>query len=365
MKKPAAPVAYADYLQLEKILFAQALKSAEHGKPAHDEHLFIVIHQVYELWFKQILFELDAVLATFGGERVPEEGMGIAVARLQRITEIQNVMVDQLRVLETMTPLDFLDFRDYLIPASGFQSLQFRLVEIKLGLRQEQRLPYDERPYHARLTDDGRAAAMKASEGPSLFLLLERWLERTPFLDDGNFRFWEEYRKSVDAMLAGDRCTIETNPLLSPEDRKRHLAELEKTQEHFALLFDDQRYGRLLGEGGRRLSRKATLSALFIHLYRDEPILQSPFRFLTAVVDVDDLLTTWRYRHSQMVFRMIGMRMGTGGSSGHQYLRRTVDQHRIFADLAGLSTFMIPRSALPPLPDAVARKMRFADKSAV
>jgi len=137
------PVYYRDYLQLDKILNAQVPLSAAQGTPAHDERLFIIIHQVYELWFKQIQHELDDVLDIFSKEYIDEKQIGIAVSRLRRITEIQKVLVDQLNVLETMTALDFLEFRHLLSPASGFQSVQFREIENKLGVVPEQRMGYD------------------------------------------------------------------------------------------------------------------------------------------------------------------------------------------------------------------------------
>jgi tryptophan 2,3-dioxygenase len=137
------PVYYRDYLQLDKILNAQVPLSAAQGTPGHDERLFIIIHQVYELWFKQIQHELDDVLDIFSKEYIDEKQIGIAVSRLRRITEIQKVLVDQLNVLETMTALDFLEFRHLLSPASGFQSVQFREIENKLGVVPEQRMGYD------------------------------------------------------------------------------------------------------------------------------------------------------------------------------------------------------------------------------
>ncbi len=125
---------YHDYLQLDRLLGAQRPLSTEQGRPAHDELLFIVVHQAYELWFKQILHELEAVRAVFDQPAVPERSMGRVVGHLERVHTIQRVLIDHLDVLETMTPLDFLEFRDLLVPASGFQSLQFRLIENLLGL---------------------------------------------------------------------------------------------------------------------------------------------------------------------------------------------------------------------------------------
>src|SRR5574342_600167 len=115
MQRPHPPLYYADYLQLDRLLASQNLKSVEYGAPAHDEMLFIIVHQAYELWFKQILHELDSVARLFEKQTIDEKNIGVAVARLSRITEIQKIMIAQLRVLETMTPLDFLEFRDFLV----------------------------------------------------------------------------------------------------------------------------------------------------------------------------------------------------------------------------------------------------------
>src|SRR5512134_3785676 len=106
--RPVAPLYYADYIQTDRLLGAQQMQSALRGRPAHDEMLFIIVHQTYELWFKQILWELDAVIETFRRSPVPEEKLGQAILRLGRIVEIQRVMIQQVDVLETMTPLDFL-----------------------------------------------------------------------------------------------------------------------------------------------------------------------------------------------------------------------------------------------------------------
>lgn len=135
MEKPYPPVHYAQYLRIAELVNLQHPKSTEYGKPAHDELLFIIVHQVYELWFKQILSEIDSVLELFSSSNIHERDMLKMVSRLQRVIEIQKLLLQQVDVLETMTPMDFLEFRDYLVPASGFQSFQFRLVENKLGLK--------------------------------------------------------------------------------------------------------------------------------------------------------------------------------------------------------------------------------------
>ena len=357
MSQPRKPVEYSEYLQLERLLGSQALKSAEHGKPAHDEMLFVIVHQAYELWFKQILHELDSVMALFRADSVDERSIGVAVSRLLRIVEIQRVLIDQLRILETMTPLDFLDFRDLLLPASGFESVQFRLIELKLGLRREQRVPIErlgQPPLEAQ-----RRALAEAQAGPSLFDLVERWLERTPFLELPGYQFWQSYRQAVETMLAKDRVTIQENAVLAEVEREAQLKELDVTRKSFEGLFDEKTHERLQVEGLRRMSFRATLAALLIHLYREQPILHLPFRFLTALVEIDELLASWRYRHALMVHRMIGAKIGTGGSSGHRYLLATVERHKVFTDLYNLSTFLISRSALPPLPPEVERRLGF------
>ena len=209
------PVHYADYLKVDHLLSAQSPKSDEYGKHAHDEMLFIIIHQVYELWFKQILHEMDSVTGMFKNEKVDEVNIGIAVSRLDRIVEIQKVLIDQIKVLETMTPLDFLDFRNFLIPASGFQSFQFRLIENKMGLKPDQRLDYNKHPYHTRFAKDQQEILLNLEKENSLFELVEKWLERTPFLDLHEFNFMKVYRDAVTRMMESDKEIIQSNPVLA------------------------------------------------------------------------------------------------------------------------------------------------------
>ena len=123
------PVYYGEYLQLDKIIDAQYPVSFEKGKePAHDEMLFIIIHQAYELWFKQVLFEVNSVIEIMNKPAINDNSpeLQTVVHRLHRVVTILKVLVQQIDILETMTPMDFLDFRDMLRPASGFQSWQFK-----------------------------------------------------------------------------------------------------------------------------------------------------------------------------------------------------------------------------------------------
>jgi tryptophan 2,3-dioxygenase len=350
------PVYYWSYLHLDELLSAQVPLS---DPPAHDELLFIVVHQAFELWFKQILFELDAVLAVMGQEVVAEKDMGEVVAHLVRINKIQRLLTDQIEVLETMTPLDFLEFRDVLIPASGFQSIQFRLIENKLGLDGGHRLKIKGMPYTSVLSEEHAAAIAASEQEPSLHDHLERWLRRTPFLSFGGFDFWKAYRQAVGEMMARDRAVVEAHPQLDDEGRAAALAEFDATMSSFEAAFDANKWAELVRGGKRRLSHRAFLAALLINLYRDEPIFQLPFRFLTTLVDIDESFTAWRQRHALLAHRMIGGRIGTGGTSGHEYLAAAARRHRVFNDLFDLPTFFIPRSALPPLPPDVAEQMGF------
>lgn len=357
--KRTSPLYYGEYLQLKKLLDCQHPESGKHGSMAHDEMLFIIVHQVYELWFKQILHEMDSVIAIFDREYVDERNVGIAVHRLRRITEIQKLLIGQLDVLETMTALDFLEFRDVLYPASGFQSFQFRLIENKLGMVPEQRLLYNKEAYYTHLSDPHQQIVKETEQQPSIFSVLERWLERTPFLDFHGFSFWHHYRKAVEAMLNADRQAILTNPISSEEEKKQQIAEVDANRENFSALLDEPKHNELRAQRKRRLSHKATQAALLIELYRDEPILHIPFGLLTALMDIDESFTTWRYRHALMVHRMIGNKIGTGGSTGYNYLKATVDKYKVFVDVFNLSTFLIPRSKLPDLPAEVKRGLGF------
>ena len=350
---------YNSYLMLDTLLECQRLESAKAHRPAHDEMLFIVTHQTYELWFKQVLHELDAVLAIMGQPVVPERELGQVLRYLERVVVIQGLLVEQIGVLETMTPLDFLDFRDLLAPSSGFQSVQFRHIENKLGLRRTQRVGYNAMPYESALPSASKRQVRTVESKPSLFALIEQWLARMPFLRFREYDFWRVYSQNVQAMLANDRAAIERNDLLSAEAKAIQSDELDKTRQNFETVFDAARYQALVESGQRRLSYPAFVSALMIHLYRDEPMFHTPFRILTSLVAIDEKLTLWRYRHALMVNRMIGSKIGTGGSSGQDYLRRTVEAHRIFTDYFNLSTYLVARSMLPPLPETLQRELGF------
>jgi tryptophan 2,3-dioxygenase len=343
---------YSDYLQLDKILNAQQPESERRKQPAHDEMLFIIIHQAYELWFKQLLYEVNSVAAIMEKPAVNDNSpeLQTVVHRLSRSVTILKLLVQQIDVLETMTPMDFLDFRDMLRPASGFQSWQFKVLEARLGLKYEQR--HAQEYYISQLRPEHVAIIKEAEKEKSFLELLNAWLERMPFLDTPEL--WKNYKP-----IMGDAAAADGSPFWS-DYRSIYinsLAEAEKNNvEYFDAVFSDQSAG-----GGRSLSPRACRAALFIMLYRGYPILQLPFQLLNNLLEIDEQLSTWRYRHMNMVHRMIGTRIGTGGSTGKDYLKGALDKHYIFSEIARLTSFLIERRKLPALPAEMERRLGFAN----
>jgi len=361
--KPAGTY-YGDYLRLTTLLDTQHPKSKEIGSEAHEETLFIIVHQVYELWFKQIIHEFSSVLDIFSSKNIPENFIATAVSRMERVIKIQGLLLDQLPVMETMSPMDFLEFRDLLVPASGFQSVQFREIEVRMGLKTNNRKSVDRDYFLGRLNENDKKHILAVEEEDSLIDLLQSWLERMPFTKQSNFNFWSEYEEVIEKMIEKDEAimkkAMDSLPLMVQE---ANAANLEATKKTFKSLFDEKIHDELREKGKRRLSQKATLNALFILLYRDEPILQLPYRFLTCLMDIDENFTTWRYRHALMAQRMLGTKVGTGGSSGHHYLKMAAENNRVYEDIFNLSTFLIPRTELPKLPKEIKENLSFSFKA--
>jgi tryptophan 2,3-dioxygenase len=343
---------YADYLELDKILNSQHPKTERLPNGAGDEMLFIVIHQAYELWFKQIIYELDLVNGIFTQDNINDNSgdLSAAVHKLKRVAKILELLNHQVDILETMTPMDFLEFRNYLVPASGFQSAQFRLIEAKLGLKMEQRYKADYYKHTRKggFTQSDFDAVNQAEAAATLKDLIVKWAERTPFFDAA---LWTEYQSQypADADSANkfwhDYKTIYQDSLSANE--KSHSEEFEN------VFFKDG-----LGE----FSAPAMRAVLFIMLYRNLPIFQMPFELLSVLIAIDELLSNWRYKHILMVRRMIGLRIGTGGTSGSGYLEGALNQHYVFKELTEIATFLVERSRLPELPHAVKDKLSFNTK---
>ena len=252
------PVTYSSYLKLDELL---ALQQPLSEGPEHDETLFILIHQIYELWFKELLHEIDYLKSLLVRQDTPR-----ALHTLKRVLTILKVVVAQIDVLETMTPLEFLTFRARLESGSGFQSFQFRELEFALGVKNPD-------------------ALTRYPAGSEARLRLERRLA-DPTLWDSFLRFLAAKGHPVPADLLNRDVTrpVESAPALKP---------------------------------------------ILIDVYRRDPVLTS---LCERLVDLDEGIQEWRYRHVKMVQRTIGTKHGTGGSEGASYLMTTLNKP-IFPDL--------------------------------
>jgi len=254
---------YGEYLRIDDLL---ALQRPLSEGPEHDEMLFIVIHQVYELWFKEILHELDHLMVLL------ERNDGArARGTLKRILTILKVMVAQLDILETMTPLEFLSFRDRLESGSGFQSHQFRELEFALGWKEPRSMERYPAGSQAR----------------------ERLARRLPVPS-----LWDAFLHHLAA-----------NGVPVPR------ADLER-------------------DVSRKVAPSPALQQVLVSVYRHHPQLAE---LCERLVDLDEGLMEWRYRHVKMVQRTIGTRGGTGGSAGAEYLMGTLNQP-LFPDLWAIRT---------------------------
>ena len=360
---------YGEYLHLDKILGSQQPQSAIFDTEVHEEMLFIVIHQAYELWFKQILHELDAIKSTF--ESALSEGwgpmdMGMCVERANRMAVVMRVLVHQMDVLETMQPQQFQDFRDFLNPASGFQSVQFRKIENKLGLRQEQRIQHSGCPYYEHLEkQEEQAEVLESEKGRSLAQLLGEWLGGLMNDTCPGFDFAAYMRNSIELAAEHDRDAISKypqshlslHPGAGPSGREGLLAELEKKKTAHMRLFDRAAHDELVRKGIRHFGFEATMACVFVQSFSNELAFQAPHRLITHLIEIDELLAQWRHRHSLVVMRMIGSKNGTGGSSGHAYLNAVLAKSRIFTDLCHASHYLLPRHSMPPLPPMVRARL--------
>ncbi|NXW49522.1 T23O dioxygenase, partial [Nyctiprogne leucopyga] len=326
---------YGDYLQLNKILNAQELQSEKKGNKIHDEHLFIVTHQAYELWFKQILWEMDSVRVIFQNGHVRDErNMLKVITRINRISMILKLLVEQFSVLETMTALDFFDFRYYLSPASGFQSLQFRLLENKIGVPQSLRVPYNRRHYRDNFKGQDYELLLKSEQEPTLLQLVEVTMSVE---DLALFSSISQEYPSLVSVTNSSSLREASMPAISQsvvneresEEKDDLLSEFHKQKDVLLSLFDEKRHEHLLSKGERRLSYKALKGALMIYFYREEPRFQVPFQLLTSLMDIDVLMTKWRLLIVPIVFFS--------------------DRYKVFVDLFNLSTFLVPRHWIPKM----------------
>ncbi|MFZ5478975.1 MAG: tryptophan 2,3-dioxygenase family protein [Myxococcota bacterium] len=345
---------YWDYLKLDRLLDLQG--GLDDG-PSADELHFIVVHQAFELWFKLVLSQLRLARDHLAAPRLPEERVPFVVHHLGRVNEILRLCVQQFAVMETLPPQDFLAFRDKLSPASGFQSFQMREIEILLGLGDEQRVSYGNVDPLAHIRElaaasPGGAAAWarieRARAETSLRSALHAWLARTPI--QGSQPGAPGDGERVDAFLADYLAAVERHQRAVVDQLSGALGERERpavTARVEAGLAQTRAF--LTPEDPA--TRRARAGLLFIESYRELPLLAWPRLLLDTTCELEEQLLLFRNRHARMVERTIGRRVGTGGSSGVEYLEKTT-AYRIFPELWAVRTALLPRDQLPPLRDA-------------
>nr|XP_022324432.1 tryptophan 2,3-dioxygenase-like [Crassostrea virginica]XP_022324433.1 tryptophan 2,3-dioxygenase-like [Crassostrea virginica] len=318
---------YETYLRLDKVLDSQYLESEAAGNRVDEEHLFIIVHQAFEIWFKQILEDLGGVITTF---QIPDfddrKHLATITKKLGRIALILKLVVQHFEILETMPPAVFLNFRKYLKSGSGFESLQFRLIENRFGLQQLAREAVKGQVYKDKLNSTQKMKAVESEEEPSLFTVVKNWLKNV--FTTCTERDSQNYLSSI-------------NTAVSKWAEDENTAETQKVdKDAFGKILTKETYNSL---SEKRLSFEAFYGALLISLYQDEPEFQMAYMTLKLIMDVECLISKWRHTHVLMVHRMLGRKMGTGGSSGYDYLKSTnQDTYRVFIELFNLSAFLIP-----------------------
>ncbi len=366
---PSSPPTYWDYLRLDSLLALQGGLEGDESALMPDELHFIVVHQVYELWFKLVLAELRLARRHLSERHVPEERIPYVVHHLRRVNEILKLAVDQFRIMETLTPQDFLDFRDKLMPASGFQSIQMREIEILLGLSERDRVSYggiDALQHIERLAQSSPAGQEawgrieKARRERSLREALHDWLHRTPIQGSGPDDPGDDV--VVETFLADYLSASERTGRIQAERvvevfggegdgargaLERRFADALAMSRRFLLAEDVE------GVEERLRTRRIRAGLLFIESYRHLPLLAWPRLLVDAIVETEEHLVLWRTRHARMVERTIGRRAGTGGSSGVDYLDETA-KTRIFPELWTVRTLLLPRASVPELKNQAA-----------
>ena len=352
---------YTDYLKLGELLKLQGGLEDDENELIPDELLFIVVHQALELWFKIVNRELILARDHLGLPQVAEETIPHVVHHLRRVNRVLELAVDHFQVMETLTPQDFLGFREKISPASGFQSSQMREMEILLGMKSNQRVRYgkvDPIKHLKKLAEVGghteeawkRVQTVQAET--SFQDALRTWLYRTPIhgsipTDDGDDKvvmgFIDEYLEKFYGFMDRQCEKLQTSMPESGDSSARFDSAKAAAKEF--LMAEDA------AEKDRPRLRRIRAGLLFIESYRELPLLAWPRLLLDTVVELEELILIWRNRHARMVERMIGRRVGTGGSSGVDYLDKT-GKVRIFVDLWAVRTVMMPRDTLPELRNA-------------
>ncbi len=371
-RQKSAP-SYWDYLRVEELLSLQGGLGEDDGKLSDHELLFVVVHQVYELWFKLVLRELGTARDLLGRDPVPDQDLSVACASIHRMVTTLDVAARHFAVVETLTTRDFLDFREKLLPASGFQSAQLRELEILLGLKEEDRLHLGwEGSYLDMLkSHDGTESPALArvlarrEDRPTFREALDEWLWRTPIRgsrpdDDGDEA---TVRAFVDDFLAAQARELDAGEGLALE-KARSESERERLRGRYAAEKESSRaflQASDAAEADRAHRSRIRASVLFIETYRELPLLAWPRELLDGVVSLEQAFVIFRQRHARMVERVIGRRTGTGGSAGVEYLDKTALEYRIFRDVWAVRTVLVRGAAAPPLEDEAFYGFRFQD----
>lgn len=352
---------YWDYIKVEQLLALQGGFDEDETRVNDHEALFIVVHQVYELWFKLILRELTSARDIFRKNPVRDEQLSLSVRSFRRAIAIFEQAGHHFRVMETLTARDFLDFRDRLIPASGFQSAQLREIEILLGLQDNERIPighncscsWMEALKSARGESSPATRRVKAriADGPSLKHCLYEWLSQTPIHGSNEpaavMRFLLEYIGSMRAE-SRNRLQIARDQAHAPADVERLRARYEANDvnaEMFLLAEEDPE-----ADVATREKRRAVRAAMvFVESYGDLPGHTWSRALLDTVLELEQSMLIWRQRHARMVERIIGRRPGTGGSAGVDYLDQTALRYRVFSDLWTVRSLLLRTSSVPRL----------------
>ena len=340
---PGSRMTYGNYLQLDELLSLQSGPEGHEPSPSNHEMHFIVVHQAFELWFKQINRELEEALNLLNVEQVDEKQIPVIVRHLERCSEIFRLLASQWKVMETLSPQDFLAFRDRLGTSSGFESWQMRTLEMLLGLESEQRIGgMDPMAHNRKLHSEGKLSdsvmenMIRIDNLPSLNDVLQNWLARTPVNGvSGDEEVMQDFAEGhINSMVEHGESVI------------AHMVKIgHGTEETIRPRIESGISGArdfLLPDGKVVLARAGLL---FIESYRELPLLSWPRRLIDTVVDLEQSMLLFRSHHARMVERMIGRRMGTGGSSGVDYLDMTL-KYRIFTDLWAVRTMLVKRDSL-------------------
>ena len=352
---------YWDYIKVEELLALQGGIEPDDSSLSNDEVRFIVIHQIDELWFKLALRELTAARDLFRGDHVPETALSATVTALKRVALIFELAGSHFRLMETMRPKEYLRFRDKLSPASGFQSAQMRELEILLGLDEHERIRYgNEASFKDALKGDQGTASpalqrviLRIADRPSLKDAIYAWLFRTPIHGSMPGRPGDE--ETVQSFLAeflvghehGMRVAVDhlaKAQALTPDDELR-LAQRYRQQLAQAKAFLQAE--DVTDPGERPRARRLRAAAIYIESHRELPLLAWPCEILDAIVEMEQSMIVFRQRHARMVERVIGRRVGTGGSDGVAYLDQTALQYRVFKELWATRTLLLQPDLLP------------------